>query len=76
MNLANEIKWWDARFHQWEHNLVLSSEKMVHSEAFWTAAMVAGIVVMLIVLTILSGYWGSAGNVSSTPFWPFYPYGY
>jgi hypothetical protein len=44
----------DQTIHRWEHNMVLSSERLVHQEAFWPIMIVALMILVMILATIFS----------------------
>ncbi len=74
MNLTHDIKWWDKRVHRWEHNFVLSSEKLMHNETFWMILVMSLMLLGLIVFTFFIQ--NNAGHRISPP-GPlnlFYPY--
>jgi hypothetical protein len=54
MNIRMNIERFDQKFHRFEHNLVMSSEKLIHQEAFWSITIVAIMILGLIVLSILA----------------------
>jgi len=74
MRLAMEMREWSQKMHNWEHNLLLSSERLIHREAFWTMVILTLAVVGLILLTIFA--WNSGGSRPHypTPFYPYMPY--
>ncbi len=49
MNLRMNMERFDRQFHRFEHNVVTSSEKLVHREAFWPITIVAIMTLGLIV---------------------------
>jgi hypothetical protein len=55
MNIRNDIRLIDHKIHLWEHNLALSSERLMHQEAFWPIAVVAIILLGLILLSHFAG---------------------
>jgi hypothetical protein len=44
----------DRQLHRFEHNIVTSSEKLIHQEVFWSITIVAIMILGLIVLSILA----------------------
>ena len=76
MNLVQNMKWLDEKAQQWEHNLILSSEKMMHKEAFWAVLTLALGVLVLVFLIIWAHENGGTTNPYSTPLSPFNPYAY
>ena len=54
MNIRNDIRLIDHKIHMWEHNLALSSERLIHQEAFWPITITALMILGLIVLTMLA----------------------
>jgi hypothetical protein len=69
MNIRNDIRRMDQKIHRWEHNMALSSEKLVHQEAFWPLTVAALMVVALILLAMFA-----KGTTPTPRFFPG-PYG-
>ncbi len=64
MNMTFDIKRFDQRIHHWEHDLLLSSAKLMHNQVFW-AVMIAG---AFIALMILLAIFAPAGTRPMTPY--------
>jgi hypothetical protein len=54
MNIRMNMERFDQKFHKFEHNLVISSERLIHQEAFWPITIVALMILGLIVLSMLA----------------------
>jgi hypothetical protein len=72
MNIAHDLKLLDEKFWRWEHNMMLSSERMAHNQMFWMGAAMAAMVLALIVFSIIAARNGGA-DPFSLPF-QFNPY--
>ena len=72
MHLFTDIKKWDQKLHYWEHNLLLSSEKFIHTDALWTALIVTLMLFGLMFLTIFSRHGSAPTNMYPAPFGPLY----
>jgi hypothetical protein len=72
MHLLTDIRKWDQKLHYWEHDLLLSSEKFIHTDAFWVALIVAFMLLGLMFLTIFSRQGSLPMNMYPAPFGPLY----
>jgi hypothetical protein len=54
MNMTFDIKRFDQRMHHWEHDLLISSEKLMHSEVFWAMIIVGAFVALMILLAVFA----------------------
>jgi len=72
MNLKTDIRRLDRRWHRWEHNMVMSGEKLIHQETFWLAVMIVGMIAFFTLLMIMGLKSASPRNTLPTPFGPMY----
>ncbi|MFZ0034258.1 MAG: hypothetical protein WAK60_04610 [Sedimentisphaerales bacterium] len=54
MDTRRKITRLDQRLHQWEHSLVLSSEKLVHKKEFWEMLITSLVLLGLMVALVLT----------------------
>lgn len=76
MHIVHDIRWLNAKFHLWESDLLLSSEKMMHSRMFWTALAVAAGVLVIIISSIIASRNNQIQIDNFPPYWfyQFNPY--
>lgn len=73
MNMAFDIKRWDQRMHHWEHDLLLSSEKLMHNEVFWAVLIASAFVALMILLAVFAPAGSRPMNPYDMPQFPGFP---
>jgi hypothetical protein len=64
MNTTFDIKRFDQKIHHWEHDLLISSEKLMHNAAFWA---IVAVCVFATIMTLLSIF-APAGATPVNPY--------
>ncbi|MDD5135609.1 MAG: hypothetical protein PHP01_09410 [Phycisphaerae bacterium] len=62
------IRRFDKSFHHWEHNMLMSGEKLVHQEAFWVGVAIAAMVAFFVLATIAGLKYPSPESIFPIPF--------
>jgi len=72
MGMKTDIRRFDERLHQWEHNIVMSGEKLIHQEAFWVGVAVTAMLAFFIMAMVLGVKSPSPRSIFPIPFHPIY----
>ena len=72
MNIRADIRRFDESFHHWEHNIVMSGEKLIHQETFWVGVAVAAMLAFFIMAMVLGAKSPSPRSIFPIPFHPIY----
>ena len=73
MNMTFDIKRFDQRIHHWEHDLLISSEKLMHNEVFWAVLIASTFVALMILLAVFAPAGTRPVNPYQMPGLPGYP---
>jgi hypothetical protein len=70
MNTTFDIKRFDQKIHHWEHDLLISSEKLMHNEVFWAVVIAGAFVTLMILLAIFAPAGARPINPYDMPYFP------
>jgi bacteriorhodopsin len=60
------------RLYQWEHNVVMSGEKLIHQEAFWVGVAVVAMLAFFVMAMVLGAKSPSPRSIFPIPLGPIY----
>ena len=66
------IKKIDEKLHNWEHNLVISGEKLIHHEIFWVGVIIAAVIAFFLIAMMLTPNSPPPKDIFYTPVGPIY----